>query len=386
MRNDRIGEAAESASDRIDEVASRSPRLEGAPPRISGGEERILRIFPYFVITVLIIWAAGVAYLGDYTISKMIEVLCLSFTLCFAILGVPLSQMMPHGAFSGWILLGMAIFLTIILWGFSPFTGTFYFAEAIADILGTVGVYLPPLANDIVGFLGTLAIVLFTSIGVTSVISAYLRKYIPSVLMSMNQHARDGVRGKSETFFMVPDIIDVEEVVLELPEKNHAFDVRAAFSITVYLFVMGLLVSSYLFVNPYFLEVMSWKTMLAITLMLSMFTPALILPWQIFRSIGAKVKSEAHRDYYLWQGAKSRLFTTFAALGAFMMMFLLSVYLGNDVGAIINNYLSFLVPLLVTSVMYGTLYVSFFEVRDREIIDERFQKVQGNRAPRLESV
>ncbi|MDO5853132.1 MAG: hypothetical protein Q4Q62_03560 [Thermoplasmata archaeon] len=373
-RNERFEEAVESASDRLDRLEAND-----APPRITAGEDYIVRIFPYFVISCLIVWMAGLVYIEDRSFSKMIEVLCLSFTLCFALLGIPCSQMMMRGALSGWRITILAIILTVALYCFSPFTGVAYFAEAIHDLVGFVGIELTGIADAVIGFLGTFCVILFTSIGVTTVISCYLRRYIPDVIATMNEHAEAGVRGKAERFFMIPDIVDVQEVVLEQPEKLHRFDVSSMLSITLYLFVMGLLVSSYLFVNPLFLQVMSWKTMFAITLMLSMFTPALILPWQIFRSIGAKARTEAHRDYYLWHGAKSRLFTTFFALGAFMMMFVLSVYLGNDVGTIINNYLSFLVPLLATSLMYGMLYANNFEIGDRESIYYRY--VTKYRAP-----
>lgn len=124
---------------------------------------------------------------------------------------------------------------------------------------------------------------------------------------------------------------------------------------------------------------MGWHTMLAVTMMLSMFTPALILPWFIVRSIGAKVRSDAPRDYYLWIGARKRLFSTFAALGVFMMMFVLSVYLGNSVSEIILTYVSFLVPLFATSVVYGAIYTNNFDSQVCESICENFEEGKESR-------
>ena len=119
--------------------------------------------------------------------------------------------------------------------------------------------------------------------------------------------------------------------------------------------------------------------MLAVTMMLSMFTPALIIPWMIVRSVGAKARSDAPRDYYLWKGARSRLFSTFVALGVFMMMFVLSVYLGNSVTEIIRSYLSFLVPLLATSVVYAAIYVNNFDTNVCESICEKFEEGKESR-------
>lgn len=377
---ERIEEAVESASDVVDQAALRRTRPSKEEVRDIGGS--ITRGFPYFVGACLVIWLIALLFMDTYTVPKAIELLCLSFTFCFALLGMYCSVFMPRGIFPFWCVSAYALILTVILWLFNYYTGDNYYAIAISDILSAIGIDLSDAAGTVIGFLGTFAVMLFTSIGVTTVISAQLRKYIPSVLAMMNIHAKEGIRAKAEWFFMIPDIVDVQEVVLELPETRHVYDFRRAVSISTYLFMLGLLVSSYLFVNPYFLEVMSWKTMLAITLMLSMFTPALILPWQIFRSIGAKAKTEAHRDYYLWLGAKNRLFTTFTAMGVFMMMFLLSVYLGNDALSIIKNYIMFLVPLLLTSVMYGGLYCNNFERIDRESISDEFEKYRrGDRSP-----
>lgn len=380
MNNDRIEDAVRNANEVVDHIAEMRDRSRDKSPFIKNGDKKVLRIFPYFVVVCLVFWIVATLYNGSITLTRVIETLCLSFTFCFAVLGIYCTLAMPRGVFSGWGTLLIAVILTCILWTYSHLTGDFYFSNAIRDMLASIGIIIDGLAYVVIGFLGTLAIVLFTSTGVVSVISAYLRKYIPSVIIGMNRNARRGIRGKAERFFMVPDIIDVRRVTLDPIRTEHRFDLRGSVSISAYLFIFGMMISSYLFVNPYFLEVMQWKTMLAITLMLSIFTPALLLPWQIFRMLGAKVESDAPRDYYLWQGAKKRLFTTFATLGAFMMMFMLSVYLGNDVVGIVSNYISFMIPLLVTSVMCGVIYTNNFERTDREHICEsvRESEVRGN--------
>ena len=180
---------------------------------------------------------------------------------------------------------------------------------------------------------------------------------------------------------MVPDIIDVEEVVLEPERDSHRFHFSSAFTLWIYLFMLGILISSYIFVNPLLIEELGEYTMLAVTLMLSMFTPALVLPWIIVKSVGAKIRSSAPRDYYLWIGARSRLFTTFMALGVFMMMFVLSVYLGTNAADIVMNYVSFLVPLFATSAVYAALYVNNFETSVCEQICEGFEKGKRRDSP-----
>ena len=379
--NSRLDEAVENASERVDQVALRVQRPDDRASKTMN-DMRITRIFPYFVGICILLWIVAIFCTEASTFSKFVELLCLSFTFCFAVLGVPCTVIMPKGVFSKWAVFEFAVILTLIMWLFNYITDEFYYAQAIYDMLGALGIHFSWPMNAVIGFLGTLSVILFTSIGVTSVVSAYLRRYIPTVLTTMQNHTGDHRRGKTERFFMIPTIIDVEKVVLDPPNIPHLFNFRGALSISLYVFIMGLMISSYLFVNPYFLDVMSWKTMLAVTIMLSMFIPALILPWQIFRGIGAKVESSAPRDYYLWEGAKHRLLSAFAALGAFMMMFFLSVYMGNDVARIVYNYVTFLVPLLVTAMMYGALYTNNFEKADREEICARYGELVGRNADR----
>lgn len=381
---ERLDDAVERAGDIVDRAAARIST--GGAPSLPGtrNDGRLISIFPFFVAACLLIWLLGIAITDWDGPAKPIEMLCLSFTLCFAILGFFLIFRIPGGAFTNRYNAVAGLILTIVIWIFEYLTGDFYFADSVDGILGYVGIRMDDTELFVVGFLITYGVVLLTAVGVVSVICAYLRRYIPQVLSAMNRHADEGIRGKAERFFMIPDIVDVRRIVLNPRTSTHVFDIHGFFGLSSYIFIMGLLISSYLFVNPYFLDVMNWKTMLAVTIMLSMFIPALIIPWQIFRTIGAEAVSEAHRPYLLWQGAKHRLFSTFLTMGAFMMMFLLSVYLGNDVWSIIRNYITFMVPLMCTSTMYGALYTNSFEPTDLRVITSEFDELEAMRREQKE--
>lgn len=376
---ERLDDAVDKAGDIVDRTANRLSS-SSVPKADTRTDVAVLRIFPAFVLVCLTIWSAGLLVIDWSGISKPIELLCLSFTLCFAVLGSVLFFKMPQGVFRKICNAMSALILTAVIWISDYLTGDFYFSDTITGMIEFMGWHLSSESLFVIGFAVTYCVLLFTATAVVSVVCIYLRRYVPQVLSTMNEHAKKGIRSKSERFFMVPDIIDVESIKLIPPRREHVFDIKGFLSITSYIFILGLLISSYLFVNPYFLDVMDEKVMLAITLMLSMFTPVLIIPWQTFRTIGAVAESGAPRPYPLWQGAKFRLFTTFTTMGAFMMMFLLSVYLGNDVWRIIRTYLTFMIPLLCTSVMYGIVYTNNFESADIDEISRRFEEQEaGNR-------
>ncbi len=364
----------ESVNDTMDEVVIRSPLPKRTSPLIKNRDERLLRFFPYFILICIGFFLIGMVTCEERTLTKGIEVLCLSFVLCFMILGIPCSLMMPHGKFSFLTVAAMTFLMTTVLWITMTLIDFNYFGDAIADIFAFIGIRVDEMEYHIMGFVWTYLIMLFTPIGVISVISAYLCKYFPRIFIGMDKNAKEGIRGPAEGFFKIPEIVDVKKVIMEPSKIDHHFNLKGAAFMTTYLFILGLLISSYVFINPYFLDVMSTRTMLAIMLMLSMFTAALLLPWLIVRQLGVKVTSDAPRDYDLWIGAKNRLFTTFMALSAFMMMFVISIYMGNAVWDIITRYIQFLVPLAVTSFIYGFIYTNNFETNDHDVILERFEK------------
>lgn len=372
MKDDEQQGKVEEINDLVDRAAARfSP---GTASRVDPDRDRrIVRMFPWFVATCLLIWAAGILWIGEYTFSKMIEVLCLVFVSCFAIIGVPCAAVMDRGVFNGWVILAGSFAMTVVLWVSGNLMGQMYYTEAVSAMLGSVGMFLDSAWERVLGFLATYAILLFTSIGVLSVINAYMRVYVGDVFLAMQSRAGTGRRGKAERFFKVPEIIDVEEVRMEPRRTEHVFDLWTASQVSAYMFILGLLISSYIFLNPLLTEVLEWDTMLAVTLMLSMFMPALVLPWMIVRGVGAKVVSSAPRDYYLWTGARKRLFSTFMALGVFMLMLVLSVYLGSSLWDIARSYVTFLIPLFVTSVTYGSLYANNFDRGTCATIVESFE-------------
>lgn len=193
--NSRLDEAVENASERVDQVALRVQRPDSRGSKTMD-DMRITRIFPYFVGICILLWIIAIFCAEASTFSKFVELLCLSFTFCFAVLGVPCTVIMPKGVFSKWAVFEFAVILTLIMWLFNYITDEFYYAQAIYDMLGALGIYFSWPMNAVIGFFGTLSVILFTSIGVTCVVSAYLRKYIPTVMATMQKHTEDHRRGR----------------------------------------------------------------------------------------------------------------------------------------------------------------------------------------------
>lgn len=375
--SDGMSDHMDSLNDRLDRMAGRLSPGGIKEPREPEGEDRmVLKLFPYFLVVCAVFWVAVMLYLDEWTVAKGIEMVCLVFVSAFAVIGFACVYYMDSGPFPKHAVFIYSLVISVLLWFSMSMFGNqpVIYGVAVRNIFRILGFDLGLPYLDIIGLAVTVIIMFFTTSAVLYVTVAYLRVYMTRVFVSMQQHADQGVRGKAEWFFMVPDIIDVDRIEISPDRDEHAYSLRSFVQLMLYTVILGMFISSYLFVNPYFLVVMTPQTMLAIMTMLTMFVPVLVIPWQIVQQLGVRATSGAARPYYLWIGAKRRLFSTFAALGVFMMMFVISVYFGNDVIAIIRNYVLFLFPLIAAAAMYSLLYSNNFNKSLRDSICKGFKK------------
>lgn len=382
-REGRTGsERIEHMNERVDSLADRFTS-DGSADAYGDWEasRHVLGFFPIFIVACVVFWIAITAYLGSFSFESVISNLCLVFIGGFAILGMIVVWNVPKGPFPMWFVFVAAVFLALVQWIVGDIVDYFVYTQAVQGIFRFFGVTLDGSSLFMATFLVTIVVMFFTTYGVMYVTTGYLRKYLVKVFVQMQDHARTGVRGKAEAFFQVPEIIDVREVVLEPESDLHRFSFRSMVSLSTSMVVLGILVSSYLFINPLFLQVMSWKSMLSIMMMLSIFIPVLIVPWQISQGVGAKVRSDAPRDYYLWEGARKRLFSVFFAMGVFMVFFVLSVYIGVPVTDMLITYVAFIVPLLLSTFMSSFVYANNFYNPLRSSICNGFEKERGGKGP-----
>jgi hypothetical protein len=333
---------------------------------------RITKGFPIFILVCVIVWIIIILFRDNYTFTAILQYLCVSFVGGFAVLGIFLFRNVDSGPLPKWLIALGAMVLCGILVLFDGTTSIIGLHAAVDTMMLAINIDLNPAVLTVLTFLMMTFIFIFTTVGVLSVIVSYLRVHLVKVFLNMHKHNKRGTRGKAESFFMVPDIIDPTDIVLEPEIDFKHFDTESSVSLFSYMVLMMLLISSYVFLNPFFLDTMNQNDMISIMFMLSMFVPSLIIPWQIMANLNARLVSEAHRDYYLWKGAKHRLMGAFLTLGAFSMLFLLSLYYGHSLVDIIVNYIMFLVPLMCTSMMYSALYTNNFRDALKVAVLSRF--------------
>jgi len=307
---------------------------------------------------------------GRFEFWGFLSQLCVIFAMAFALIGIWASFYMDKGPFPMWLMVGIAVSALAMAWLFITGSDEVLFLRGLDSLSGTVTTSYSD-AFRIADLLFTLFIMLMAPIGILTTICAMLAKYMPGVLLSVETGNKKG-KNPAAKFFKVPDIIDVDRVELVPEEDNHEVDYRSFLWLTVYTFALGVLVCSMLFLNPMMLETVPKGLIVRLMIVLSLFLPAMVIPWLCIKSTGARVISRAPRPYYLWIGARKQLFTCFATLGLFFFSFLISIYYGNTIEAIAEYYIEYLVPLAAISLATGMFYSNCFSRSLRDNICHDF--------------
>ena len=363
----------ESIDAYMDRIVSRFPHSAEYVTQIDFESSRkVVKRFPAFIAVCLVLWVAMVMYRDEYSFGSFITYLCLSFVVCFAILGAIRFNKLGPGPLPKWMFYIWGFTLSFFMVAVGNVLGSIDFPALIDSMLTWIGIGLDEILLLLISVLALSFIMIFTPAGVLYVITAYLTYDMPKLFGKVYRDSLTGERSKAEAFFQIPDFVDVKDVIMEPDVDYDHFNSEVLVNLFTYIVIMGVLFSSYLFINPLFLDTMSPRMMLGIMVMLAMFVPAIVIPWQIIRDLKAQAITDAARPYYLWNGAKRHLFSSFLTLGAFMMMFVLAMYYGHSVEDIFVNYLNLLIPLVCIAGLTAFMYTNSVNNSLKVMIYSRF--------------
>ncbi|HKM14127.1 MAG TPA: hypothetical protein VJY42_04355 [Candidatus Methanomethylophilaceae archaeon] len=348
----------------------------------------IVRFFPMIIVYCLALVLLFLYYSSSSAPYDIMYNICLGFALgfvtfgivCLAYVGKPVIKsryVMPF------LLLAPIILSTCLVYcyglDFTPniFISQFYLFAIDGEVTFwtvIIGMYIIELT------------IISVAAAVSSVISAYFRTYFSRLLLGpMDKKPNSKIKKIADWLFVIPDIIDVEDVVLEPEEDNGRFNTSVFKQIFVDMFVMGLAICSFLFLSPYFVNEMPIEKMLMTAVLLSLFISALVVPWHIIKSVGAKAKSQAPRDFYFWRGMKGRLTSSVIVISFFVLLFLMLTYLRMDLAKVFIIYASYFLFMGVISSMYSFVYVNSFYYRFKKGQIESFNKEKEKMLARQEN-
>ncbi|MDR2866203.1 MAG: hypothetical protein LBV13_02200 [Methanomassiliicoccaceae archaeon] len=300
---------------------------------------------------------------------------CVPFVAGFAILGIYTFIYRDEGLLTARmtaaILLVAPFIVSVALAAF-----TYYKMPEIMDILSRFMMTKTNLVIMVFFSVYALnALMLFTSHGVISTVVAYFRKYTAKIYLSIERISNDrndSLKNKiSRWVYDIPEIIDVQCIEMEPVQQNDGFPLRMFASMAFSIFILGLTISSYVFLNPIFASTFTLDEAVIVTVIITFFVPVLIIPWFITKDTGARIKSQA-KDYYLWKGMRKRLYEGFFAFMMFLSMFAIYVFLGYDVERTYFTYAGYVSITAFLSTFYAFVYANYYHKQFRKGIIDSF--------------
>ncbi|MCL1979275.1 MAG: hypothetical protein FWG60_03860 [Methanomassiliicoccaceae archaeon] len=323
-------------------------------------DKLITKVFPPFVIVCSILSVFIIMYSQNYSFAGIVFGICLGFALGFTALGAACVFLSDRGVIPGkYIIPVVAVapaLVTILLYSIGSDIGFNDFIVKYFDIFGEKTSFV----SLLISIYSLTLMIFFVEYGVVSVIVGFFRSYFYRVLRSLELPGEKRKNRIPEWLFQIPDIIDVSSVELEPDVDDDKFKIELFTNTTFSIFLLGIVICSYIFINPLFLQIMPFEEMVLIGVLLSLFISPLVIPWSIVKSIGAKITSDAPRDFYLWKGMRGRLYQGFFAITFFMMLLTLSVYMGMDFSRIATTYIGYVAFMGIISAITSFVYVNTY--------------------------
>ncbi|MCL2786867.1 MAG: hypothetical protein FWD81_06605 [Methanomassiliicoccaceae archaeon] len=346
------------------------------PERSLRKDHTIIRVVPY-VIAVSALLALILAALSPRELGMILLRFCTPFAFGFGVLGVYafvhrdeslLDRRKSVAALLLMPLIASAVlifFTTYIMPDLLDFLNRFMFTDADPAVTVFISVYLFTL------------MMMFTSHGVISTVVAYFRRYTAKIYLSIENIGKSGADTRrnriSRWVYDIPDIIDIERIEMDPPSDDEDFPMRTFTTLALSIFLLGLAVSSYIFLNPIFERTLSLEEAILVTVILTFFIPVLVMPWLITRDTGAKIKSQA-RDHYLWKGMKRRLYAGAFAFMMFFSLFAISVYMGYDIVRASYTYAGYVAITGYLSLLFAFIYSNYYHKGFKDGIIRNFNE------------
>ena len=351
------------------------PNIETEESVSSKRDRSIVKAMPYIALACTVAGLIFAAF-GWFGIDAMLLRFTIPYMIGFAALGAYSFRFRDASRLgrpvTTLIVLTVPLIAFFILWGATR-------DGMMPGIMEVLEKYMLTPVSEAVTILvvvyGITALFMLVSHGVLSTVVAYFRKFTARIFLSIEKIRNDGTDSRSRRFckamYDIPDIIDIMSVELEPVDHCRRFPKKMFTSIASSIFALGLLISSYIFLNPIFADAMTLEEAVLVTVIITFFVPVFVIPWHITKDVGAKVKSQA-RDYYLWKGLRKRLFEAFFTFTLLLSMFVIYVYFGYDLERTLLTYAGYVAITASLSLIYAFVYMNYYHKGFREGIIKSF--------------
>lgn len=348
--------------------------------------DRILLLI-FFVLLVVTTSLATLAYFvsGVESPDQLVGTLLGGFTFSFFGTGIYSygklhgSSLIPRKQITRWMLwISLALSAVTVVSLFIAFRVFSFpldeepFASPVEEAIAFAAIFFG-------GILAYFLVILFGAIaafGAIGVMSAVERRLAPRVLRAIV-----GFGGKSRLtaedhvvrwLFAIPDFIDTELLEVHPAPKRPFVRWRDMIPPVEWQMLFGAVIAMYASLNPFIAGGggATIQSVFAILTNGAILIPFVILPWFALQRLGAGI-SGSKKDFTLYNGIRSRLIQTFFAVGTLLLLARVLIS-GTDIETFAAGFSSFMLMLLLVSLLCTFVYLNYFENDLVEDISKEF--------------
>jgi len=204
----------------------------------------------------------------------------------------------------------------------------------------------------------------FGIVGVMVALERLMTPWILGQIVRLSRTKKPSLLGRAiRWLFDTPDVLDTGTLSLNPTEPRKSVllsDLRAP---VLWQLIFGLVLGIYISFNPFVSDkspsaLLSMFSLLATA---SILFPFLILPWFIFRRLGASIIGQT-KPFTLYNGIRSRVFRSYFAIGTLIIIVRLSI---QEIAVAFEMYVAafavFMGAVLVSALLSTFVYLNYFE-------------------------
>ena len=219
----------------------------------------------------------------------------------------------------------------------------------------------------LITFVVTCYVTLVTAFGIVGVLVALERLVTPWILsqiVRLSGTKKPSMQSRAiKWLFDIPDVLDTKTLSLKPTEPRKRVLLSDLKVPVLWQLIFGFVLGIYISFNPF----ISDKSPAALLSMFSLLAtastlfPFLILPWFLFRRLGASIVGQT-KQFTLYNGIRSRVFRSYFAVGTIIILVRLSI---QEIAVAFETYVAafvaFIMALLLSALLSTFVYLNYFE-------------------------
>jgi hypothetical protein len=172
--------------------------------------------------------------------------------------------------------------------------------------------------------------------------------------------------------FDIPETIDTKQLSIKPQEPSKTYPWQRFKTTFKWQVIISLVIAIDIVLNPLLHEDMTMQELFGLTALISMLIPLLVLPWEIYERLDAKIKGIV-RDFRLYKGLRSRTVQTVVAFGTLIIFGRLALE-RMDIEELILGFVQLFITFVSIAFISTFVYYNYFEDDLAKDISQEFNE------------